>query len=425
MITSVIGKIFLDAYNEKFGTKYDAKRFFADVYFPLFFNSSKYLMWVQNSPFVQGLKADKWTPQDGLERMKTLFGKIDDGYRDASVAIGFPASEEKGFATTSGQVTNMNIETTEDEVLLSWIGSSLGVGVAGAVNILFSEKRILLDIFEGWQHYRNAISNNVKMKGNQCTTWNAQWLAHRYSKHYNFKKPMADFDPFENSGGEIKVGMQTWTKVLIGISDQFKESRLMAYLYNFGQMNRTFGFIPFLLDEIRRPKELYKKLFQMDGEKADKLYGTDKGLLAYCSTGVIGLKAMEPKGMEEYIRDAKMPKYDINNEEKIISFRTYQIWILAMLNNQELWDKSMDFAKAIHHYEISDNKALSKKRANAVAAVLEATNKKNFIEALTAIVGEAENKEQIVAIANEVNTMPTDNVPYFLTLVRFQYASIK
>lgn len=425
MITSVIGKLFLDAYNEKYGKKYDAKSFFADVYFPLFFNSPKYLMWFQNSPFVQGLKAENWTPQEGQERMKTFFDKVSNGYRDASVAIGFPASEEKGFATTSGQVTNMNIDATEDEVFLSWIGSSLGVGVAGAVNILFGDKRILLDIFEGWQQYRNVIDNNEKMKGNQCTTWNAQWLAHRYSKHYDPAKPMADFDPLETSGGEIRVGMQTWTKVLMGISDQYKDNRLMSYLYNFGQMNRTFGFIPFLLDEIRRPKELYKKFFKMDGEKAEKLFGTNKGLLTYSSTGVIGLRALEPKGMEEYIRGKKMPTYDNKNEEKLLSFRTYQIWILAMLNNQDLWEKSKTFAETIHHYETSDNKALSKKRANAVAAVLEATNKKNFIEALTAIVGEAENKEQIVAIANEVNTMPTDNVPYFLTLIRFQYASIK
>ena len=95
-----------------------------------------------------------------------------------------------------------------------------------------------------------------------------------------------------------------------------------------------------------------------------------------------------------------------------------------MLNNQDFWDKSLAFAEAIRKYETSD-KALSKKRANAVAEILKATNKKNFIEALTFVVGEAENKEQIVAIASEVNTMPTDNVPYFLTLVRFQYASIK
>ena len=52
-----IGRIFLEAYNEKNGTSYDAKKFFIEVYYPLFFDSTKYLQWVQNSPFVQGLRS--------------------------------------------------------------------------------------------------------------------------------------------------------------------------------------------------------------------------------------------------------------------------------------------------------------------------------------------------------------------------------
>ncbi|MBP3715990.1 MAG: hypothetical protein J6I79_00645 [Paludibacteraceae bacterium] len=424
MITSVIGKLFLDAYNEKNGTKYDAKTFFAEVFYPLFFGSPKYLMWVQNSPFVQGLKTDKWTTEEGQKRLEQLFQKVEDGAKDASVALGYPASEEKEFATTSGQVTSMPVKPTSDEIYLSWIGASMGVGVTGGISILFSDKSILLDIYEGLKLYRKALNTTNILKGNQCSTWNAQWLAHRYSREYSKERPMANFNPFETSGGVMKVGMQTWTKVLIGISREYKEPRMMSYIYSFGQMNKTIGFIPFLLDEIRRPCDFYKKMFNMESTSAEALYGTSKDLMTYSQSGVIGLKAMEPKGMEEFIRGEKIPTCDKKNEEKLISFRTYQIWILAMLNNQDFWDKSLAFAEAIRKYETSD-KALSKKRANAVAEILKATNKKNFIEALTFVVGEAENKEQIVAIASEVNTMPTDNVPYFLTLVRFQYASIK
>lgn len=40
MITAAIGKIFLDAYNEKYDTNYDAKTFFVEVYHPLFFDST-------------------------------------------------------------------------------------------------------------------------------------------------------------------------------------------------------------------------------------------------------------------------------------------------------------------------------------------------------------------------------------------------
>lgn len=36
MITSNIGKIFLNAYNEKYGTSYDARTFFLEQFYPLF-----------------------------------------------------------------------------------------------------------------------------------------------------------------------------------------------------------------------------------------------------------------------------------------------------------------------------------------------------------------------------------------------------
>ena len=39
----------MDAYNERECTNYDAKTFFTEKYFPLFFDSNKYMQWVQNS----------------------------------------------------------------------------------------------------------------------------------------------------------------------------------------------------------------------------------------------------------------------------------------------------------------------------------------------------------------------------------------
>ena len=36
MITSNIGKLFINAYNEKFGTEYDAKSFFMEVFYLCF-----------------------------------------------------------------------------------------------------------------------------------------------------------------------------------------------------------------------------------------------------------------------------------------------------------------------------------------------------------------------------------------------------
>ncbi len=431
MITATIGKIFLEAYNKKYGTKYDAKIFFVEVYHPLFFDSNKYLQWVQNSPFVQmkkGQKVETLTAEERKEKLQDFFAKVDECKNpDASIAPGFPASEEKEFATTSGQVTNLNLATGKDDIFLSWIGSSLGVGLQGGLSILFPEPVILLDLFEGWKLYRKVIGENDKLRGNQVNTWNGQWLAHRYSKDFRQGQPMADFSPFETTNDGMSVATQSWTKVLIGISRQFDNPKMMGYVYNLGQTNTTIGFIPFSLEHIRRPIQLYAKLFGIDeGKKAEDLWGTENGFRACCQRGAIGIEAMQPKGLKQHMKAEKdktvrLPKYD---DKQVINFHTYQIWLLAMLNNEELWTKSIEFAQTLQsHTEKGKNGKTTNSRQ--IDAVLSATNKKTFIEALTTIASESDNVDGIVEFAKIINQMPNDNIPYILTLIRFQYATLQ
>lgn len=430
MITATIGKIFLQAYNKKQSTNYDAKSFFVDVYHPLFFDSNKYLQWVTNSPFVQmkkGQKVETLTSNERKEKLQEFIAKVDESKSpDSSIAPGYPASEEKEFATTSGQVTNLDLSVSKEDYYLSWIGSSLGIGLQGGLSILFSNPKIMLDIFEGWKLYRKALEENQKLKGNQVNTWNGQWLAHRYDKgNYYAEQPMAGFNPFETSKeGMMSIATQTWTKLLIGITRQFSSPKMMGYVYSFGQTNTTLGFIPFNLEHIRRPIELYQRLFGEDeGRKAEELWGTEKGLRAGCQKGAIGIEAMQPKGLKQYMtadKSLKLPKYD---EKQIISFHTYQIWLLAMLNNQEMWDKSLEFAKALKSYAESGKKGRTT-NSRQIDEVLGATNKRSFMEALSNIASDIAGIESIQDIAMTVNSMPTDNVPYFLTLVRFHAAAL-
>ncbi len=431
MITATIGKIFLEAYNKKYGTKYDAKTFFVEVYHPLFFDSNKYLQWVQNSPFVQmkkGQKVETLTAEERKKKLQDFFAKVDECKNpDASIAPGFPASEEKEFATTSGQVTNLNLAADKDDIFLSWIGSSLGVGLQGGLSILFSEPMILLDLFEGCKLYRKVIAENDKLRGNQVNAWNGQWLAHRYSKDFRLEQPMADFTPFETTSGGMSVATQSWTKVLIGISRQFNNPKMMGYVYNLGQTNTTIGFVPFSLEHIRRPIQLYAKLFNAEeGKKAEDLWGTENGFRACCQRGAIGIEAMQPKGLRQYMKadkdkTVKLPKYD---DKQVINFHSYQIWLLAMLNNEELWTKSIEFAQTLQsHTEKSKNGKTTNSRQ--IDAVLSATNKKTFIEALTTIASESADVNGLVEMAQIINKMPNDNVPYLLALIRFQYATLQ
>ena len=429
MITSNIGKIFLEAYNKKYSTHYDAQSFFVEVFYPLFFDSNKYMQWVTNSPFVQmkkGKKVETLTLEERKEKLQEFIAKVEKSKSaDASIALGFPASEEKEFATTSGQTSNIIYPFTKDDIYYSWFGAGLGVGVQGGLSILFSNSEILLDIFEGWKLYRKALNETPQLKGNQVNTWNGQWLAHRYGRTYVAAQQMAGFTPFETTKKEgMNVATQSWTKVLIGVARQFDSPKLMGYIYSLGQTNTTLGFIPFNLEHIRRPIELYKKLFNEDeGRKAEDLWGTEKGLRVCCQKGAIGIEAMEPKGLKQYMtvnKGVKMPKYD---EKQIINFHTYQIWLLAMLNNQEMWDKSLEFAKSLKVYTESGKKGRTT-NSRQIDAVLEATNKRGFMEALSNIASDISGIENIQEIAMTVNSMPTENVPYFLTLVRFHSAAL-
>ena len=262
MIAANIGKIFLDAYNEKYKSQYSAKEFFVEKYFSLFFDHEKYMQWVTNSPFVQGIKKGMApTVAERKLKLEVLIDKISKSEPDASIAIGFPSLDLT--ASTSGQITNMRLPLKENEIYLSWIGSGLGIGVQSGLSILFDNKQILLDLYDGWQFYREFLNKTPQLRGNQINTWNGQWLAHRYNKNsYDKANPIASFGPFGsmNDGG-LEVTTQTWTKVLVGVARNYPNTLMTGYVYSLGQTNITVGFIPFELPRIRQPYELYAKYF--------------------------------------------------------------------------------------------------------------------------------------------------------------------
>ena len=433
MITSTIGKIFLQAYNEEYGTNYDARSFFIEQFYPLFFDQNKYMMTAGNSPLENPklswddmLKGKKPYESEARrkERYDKLMAKIETCEADASIARGYPSLDVN--ATTSGQVTDLQLPIQIDDVYLSWFGDALGVGVQGGFSILFNQKNILLDIYKGWKDYRQALNNTASLKGNQINTWNGQWLSHYYDKRlFDESNPFANFQPYNtNKDGIINLETQSWTNILIGISRTYKKSQVLGCVYSIGQMNTTIGFIPFDLTQIRRPIHLYQKIFGMDdGRKAESLWGTAFGFKVACMNGAIGVKAMEPKGLREYMEKGKIPKAP-KNEEQTISFNVYKIWILAMLNNEELWDKSQQLAELLNESSIDKDKSHSTKRKNMVENVLAAVNKKQFVAAITEVVPFVTNKEELKSIVKDIHEMPTDNVPYFLTLLRFQYQSL-
>ena len=433
MIAANIGKIFLDAYNEKFRSSYSAKEFFVEKYYRVFFNHNKYMMSAGNSPLENPkISWDKMRsgqiPYETVEKRNDRFSKtvdkIDAGPADASIAIGFPTLDLT--ATTSGQVTDLDLPIKTNDIYLSWIGSGLGIGVQSGLSLLFSNKQILLDLFEGWQVYRDYLNSTPGLRGNQINTWNGQWIAHRYDQlSYDELNPTASFNPFGTmKDGGMEVNTQSWTKVLIGIARNYPEKSLTAYVYSLGQMNITVGFVPFDLPRIRQPFELYHKFFgTTKREQVEQLFGTAIGFTKACQMGAIGVNALEPKGFKDCLNKGVIPKYNPIDEEKTINFNTYQIWLLAMLNNEQLWEKAQQIATTLNTYSLSDKNA-KKVKSQEVSNLLATVNKKQFIEALIEIVKGSPETDQLAEIAEIIHTMPIDNVPYFLTLIRFQYAVV-
>ncbi len=433
MIAANIGKIFLDAYNDKYQSNYTAKEFFVEKYYEIFFNHNKYMMSAGNSPLENPkISWDKMRcgqiPYETVERRNDRFTKtvekIDAGPADASIAIGFPTLDLA--ATTSGQVTNLDLPIKTDDIYLSWIGSGLGIGVQSGLSLLFSNKQILLDLFEGWQVYRDYLNSTPGLRGNQINTWNGQWIAHRYDKlSYDASNKTASFNPFGTmKDGGMEVNTQSWTKVLIGIARHYPETSLTAYIYNLGQMNITVGFVPFELPHIRQPFELYDKYFgTTKREQVEQLFGTAIGFTKACQMGAIGVNALEPKGFRDCMDKGVVPKYNSTDEEKTINFNTYQIWLLAMLNNEQLWEKAQQIATTLNSYSLSDKNA-KKVKSQEVTNLLASVNKKQFVESLIEIVKGSPETDHLAEIAEIIHTMPVDNVPYFLTLIRFQYAVV-
>ena len=433
MIAATIGKRFLKAYNEKYGCSYDAKNFFIEKYYDLFYNHNKYMMQGGNSPLENPkISWDKMltgkipfeTKERRKERFMKFIEKVSNSSADASIAIGYPSLDLT--ATTSGQITNLNLPFNQDDVYYSWIGSGLGLGVQGGLSILFDKDQLLLDTFEGWEIYRDYLNRTPKLRGNQINTWNGQWIAHRYNpRTFNEGDKTASFNGFGNlKDGGIEVNTQSWTAIMIGVSRKYPDAQITGYVYNLGQTNITIGFIPFKLPQIKRPLDLYEKYFgTTQREQVEQLFGTAFGFTKACQMGSIGINALEPKGLREFIQNGKVPSYNDKDEEKKINFNTYQIWLLAMLNNEQLWDYAQKIAATLNKYALSSEKGKTIK-TNNVKTVLSAVNKKQFIDNLTTVVEDVSNKIDYLEIAKLINEMPSDNVPYFLTLIRFQFAAI-
>ena len=425
MITVNIGRTFLKAYNKKYKKELTAKEFFEQEYFELFFNYPKYLQWPTNSPFVQmkkGQKPHSLTTEDRKDKLQDLHVKITAGERDASIAIGFPASEAKEYATTSGLITDMNLDFQEDEIYLSWIGSGLSVGVTGGLSILFDQSDILLKTYEGWKVYRKFLNDPTleKLAGNKITSWNGQWLSYAFSKNYRESFDFASMDnlnffKLDNDKTTVVIDTVKWSKLFFNLSRQFPKDTYTGYVFSFGQMNKTFGFLPFKFQQAQKPIFLYKKLFGENAAIHDAtVYEELFGLKFHqaCKLGAIGLQALQPEKLFEDI--AKDRKLDL------IKYKTYKIWLLAMINKEDTFQLTSEIAEILHLFE-KGSKGTDRK--NLIENKILQSAKRLFLKHWEEVVKQTlpEEKLKLKEISDKIFFMTNEEFGYFIVLLKLDY----
>lgn len=435
MYTSVIGQRFLDIYNKERKKKLSAQEYFEREYFPLFYDHSQYLQSPANTPLFQVIAQKK--TKDSKARQKAfseIAGKINSfsntkgNAPDMSFALGFASADLLG--TTSGQVTSLELPFEADDMYASWIGAGFGIGVAGGLNILLDNQEVLETIQQGWKLYREYVDEN-KGIDNKVETWNGIWLTHRYSDNFKKTSQKANFHPIGiGKDGKAQMERPSWTNVIFTLAKIFPKQTLNAYVYSFGQMNRTIGFIRFVLPEVSKISELYNSLFGksklLSNKELAQIYESEYGLSAVCERfSMIGLRSLEPKDLRKYMPGKtgsnELPKFKEDEKNKI-NYSIYITWVIAMLNNKELLDLAEKASIRLKEF-ISEEKKVRTNRSNLVTNFLNAKNRKDFIDCLTEIVAEDNSLSEF---GNElVNRIMLDIAPdqitLFVTLLRFKY----
>jgi len=429
MYTSFIGKRFLKQYNEQEGTNLSAKEFFTHIQFPVFFNSDKHLMHVHGSTFFQKVgKNDLLIGEnEPIIRLQRLHRDIAFGKKSGSTYVGYAA--EKITEVSSGQVTSLECKIDEQEIYASWIGEGLSLGVTGGL-LLINEPEILWFIFKGWKIYRMYLDQTPNLKVNQIETWNGQWLYH-IATHLNsdFQPPISG-DPEET--GLLFIPTISWIKEIFALARLIPNKIIIGNAYVLSKTNSTYGFVKIYLPDVRKLFDLRDKLFidktqsilsDFEIENLSTFYNFKSA----CKLGTIGLRAMEPARLREYMPKgsvlyAQGTEYKFSDKESYINYQLFKIWIIAMVNKTELLTLANNVAGALLDFEKSDERG-KKVFSTLSQEVRESENLTAFIDKLTRILNHLPSHADVFKeVVEQILNMPTDNFALFVTLIRFEYA---
>lgn len=416
MQTIQIGKAFLSLWNNRKKKALSAEQFFMEEMVQVFYGHKKHFMSVTNSPFQQAIPAShKGDPI--VYRINQLVKKIDDNQLtpDGSFAVGFAASSNE--STTSGQVSNLQLVFSKEDIYYSWIGGAFAAGVDMGYCLAINDADIMWGIYTGWQHYRDYLNSTPDLKPNQIETWNTHWLVHVFDSYYNEKHPLVGFD-FNaklkkvptSSSYSTALSTVKWTQLLFSLSEKFSDKiKLIAYVYSFAQTNKTIGFISLMLHEVTCMKDLVDRLFMLPQDTPNwqdlrRLYETRYGFEKVCRASTIGLIQIQPK-------DIKSP---FNPHLQLL-------WYNAMLKDSQLITTAKEFAVFIHRAIVSERGKTTDSRIKSLLT----TNKNAFInECGELLKSQPTEKEFLGELVEKVHLLNFDIFTTFITLVRYNLTSL-
>lgn len=432
MYTSYIGKKFLELYNNREQTNLTAEEFFDNIFFEVFFQDSSHLMHVGNSPFFQKPTQSAIEEHGGRSKaqLNRLKEEIASGVPNMSVFVGFAAKDLQG--TTSGQLTSIDFQIDKEEMYASWIGQALAIGVSGGFVLQIDREEVIWALYTGWRHYRRYLEQTPNVKDKQIETWNGHWLHHSFSKEYKSSNPSLGFR-LETSSvqGNIAIPTQAWSKVLFALAKKYPNEVLTAYCYSLSQTNTTLGFINLYLPEVRRLYEMRDRLYESQISEAlspDQIEQLDTfySFKSACKMGTIGLKALEPKNLREYmpkgsVQYAQGKDFKFSDQSAYYNYQLLKLWIIAMLCKTELLGLAAKVAGSLIACEQLDERG-KKVFAQLSEDVRTVKTVKDFIEKVTNLMENAPiNADLFKDVVEHTLKMPSDNFPLFATLIKFEY----
>jgi hypothetical protein len=405
MIISYYGKKFLKKFNEVENKNLTPKEFFINIFYPLFFDNEKTLIYIKNSPFNQEnpvAKKNRETPEGREIILGEFFNKIKKGKSDSSMFVG-------GYADGLIEATSFNLSLDykhiidENEIYYSWIGYALSLYFNG-ISFLFDNENILYDIYLGWQKYRELISEDLykEYKGREIIKWNTHWLKYKYDEYSE-----NGFNPFKENYDFKKhiLKSTSWVKLLFYVSRKYSNEFINAYAYRIDRTNNTYGNISIQLKKIEEFRNFCveyfgKNEFLNSSALYEKIYGTAYSMEKICEFGSIGLTALKPKllQLEEKQHKDNNDQKDIKNlykniEENESIYKYYNTYLMATLNLKNIEKDVIEIAKSLYAFQSITRK---NEGMHLVEKLLTSTNWNNFLKTITEMkaVCDAENLQE-------------------------------